>query len=129
MVNLYIHERREGDVTVLDLKGRIRISGGTLALHRSIRCLVDEGKTKILLNLAEVTHIDSMGLGELISSRVTLSNKGGEIKLLHLTERVRDLMTITKLLTVFDVYDNESDALTSFRDPVFSVVKAQSLVM
>jgi anti-sigma B factor antagonist len=129
VVNLYIHQRREGDVTVLDLKGRIRISGGTLALHRSIRCLVDEGKTKILLNLAEVTHIDSMGLGELISSRVTLSNKGGELKLVHLTERLRDLMTITKLLTVFDVYDNEPEALTSFGEPVFSVVRAQPLLM
>jgi anti-sigma B factor antagonist len=129
VVNLYIHQRREGDVTVLDLKGRIRISGGTLALHRSIRCLVDEGKTKILLNLAEVTHIDSMGLGELISSRITLSNKGGELKLVHLTERLRDLMTITKLLTVFDVYDNEPEALTSFREPVFSVVRAQPLLM
>ena len=107
MVNLYIHERREGDVAVLDLKGRIRISGGTLALHRSIRCLVEEGKMKILLNLAGVTHIDSTGLGELISSYVTLSNKGGQIKLVHLTERLQDIMTITKLLTVFDVYVSE----------------------
>jgi anti-anti-sigma factor len=114
VVNLYIHERREGDVAVLDLKGRFRISGGTLALHRSIRCLGDEGKTKILLNLAGVTHIDSTGLGELISSYVTLSNKGGQIKLLHLTERLQEIMTLTKLLTVFDVYDNEPDALASF---------------
>ncbi len=120
MVNLYIHERREGDVAVLYLKGRIRISSGTLALHRSIRCLVEEGKTKILLNLAGVTHIDSTGLGELISSYVTLSNKGGQIKLVHLTERVQDIMTITKLLTVFDVYDNEADALASFTGHVLS---------
>ena len=89
MVNLYIHERRERDVAVLDLKGRIRINGDTLALHRSIRCLVGEGKTKIVLNLAGVTHIDSTGLGELISSYVTVSNKGGHIKLVHLTERLR----------------------------------------
>jgi len=75
VVNLYVHERRVRDVAVLDLKGRIRISGGTLALHRSIRCLVEEGKTKILLNLAGVTHIDSTGLGELISSYVTLSTR------------------------------------------------------
>ena len=129
MVNLYINERREGDVTILDLKGRIRINGGTLALHKAIRCLVDEGKTKILLNLALVTHIDSVGLGELISSHITLSNKGGEIKLIHLTERVRDLMTITKLLTVFDVYDNEPDALASFTDHVVSVLAPRPLLM
>ena len=129
MVNLYINERREGDVAVLDLKGRIRISGGTLALHRSIRCLVAEGKTKILLNLSSVTHIDSIGLGELISSHVTLSNRGGEIKLIHLTELVHDLMTITKLLTVFDVYDNEPDALASFKGHVLSVVEPQSVMM
>lgn len=129
MINLYINQRREGDVTVLDLKGRIRISGGTLVLHKAIRCLVDEGKTKILLNLAGVTHIDSVGLGELISSQVTLSNRGGGIKLIHLTERIRDLMTITKLLTVFDVYDNEPDALTSFKGHVLSVVEPQPLLM
>src|SRR6185503_18534429 len=127
VVNLYIHERREGDVAVLDLRGRIRISGGTLALHRSIRCLVDEGKKKILLNLADVTHIDSTGLGELISSYVTLSNKGGQIKLVHLTERLQDIMSITKLLTVFDVYDNEADALASFTGHVLSIVEPQSM--
>jgi anti-anti-sigma factor len=129
VVNLYIHERREGDVAVLDLRGRIRISGGTLALHRSIRCLVEEGKTKILLNLAGVTHIDSTGLGELISSYVTLSNKGGQIKLVHLTDRLQDIMTITKLLTVFDVYDNEADALASFTGHVLSIVEPQSMCM
>ena len=121
MVNLYINERRVGDVTVLDLKGRVRIGGGTLALHKAIHCLVDEGKTQILLNLASVTHIDSSGLGELISSHITLSNEGGEIKLAHLTERLRDLMTITKLLTVFDVYDNEPDAVASFTGGVLRV--------
>ena len=129
MVNLYIHERREGDVAVLDLKGRIRISGGTLKLHRSIRCLVDEGKTKILLNLAGVTHIDSTGLGELISSYITLSNKGGQIKLVYLTERLQDIMTITKLLTVFDVHDNEADALASFTSRIPSIVETQSMCM
>lgn len=129
MVNLYIHERREGDVAVLDLKGRIRISGGTLALHRSIQCLVQEGKTKIVLNLADVTHIDSMGLGELISSQVTLNNRGGEIKLLHLTERFREIMTITNLLSVFDVYDNEPDALASFTGHVLNLVEPQSVFM
>jgi len=126
VVNLYINERRMGIVTILDLKGRVRISG-TTALHEAIRCLVREGKTQILLNLADVTHVDSTGLGELISSHVTLSNKGGEIKLVHLTERLRDLMTITKLLPVFDVYDNETDALASFTGHVLSVVEPHSV--
>ena len=129
MVNLYINERREGDVAVLDLKGRIRISGGTLALHRSIKCLVEEGKTKILLDLAGVTHIDSTGLGELISSHVTVGNKGGQIKLVHLTERLQDIMTTTKLLTVFDIHDNEADALASFTGHVLSIVEPQPMFM
>ena len=129
MDNLSIHERREGDVAVLDLRGRIRMSGGALALHRSIRCLVEEGKTKILLNLAGVTHIDSTGLGELISGYVTVSNKGGQIKFVHLTERIQEIMTITKLLTVFDVYDNEADALASFTGHVLSIVEPQSVCM
>jgi len=129
VVNLYIHERREGNVAVLDLKGRVRISGGTLALHKSIRTLVAEGKTRILLNLAGVTHIDSTGLGELVSSYATLSNKGGQIKLVHLTEQIQDIMTTTKLLTVFDVYDNEPDALASFTGHVLSIVEPQSMFM
>jgi anti-sigma B factor antagonist len=129
MVNLDIHERREGDVAVLDLTGRIRITGGALALHRSIQSLVDEGKTKILLNLAGVTQIDSTGLGELISGYVTLTNKGGQIKLVHLTERLRDIMTITKLVTIFDVHENEADALASFTGEVLSIVEPQSMFM
>ena len=118
MINLYINERRVGDVTVLDMKGRVRLGGGTISLHKAIRTLVEEGKMQILLNLANVTHIDSSGLGELISSHITLNAKGGEIKLVHLTESLRELMTITKLLTVFDVYDDESEALDSFSGQV-----------
>lgn len=129
MVNLYINERRIGSVTVLDLKGRIRIGGGSLELHRAISCLVDEGKVQILLNLAGVTHIDSSGLGELVSSHVTVSNKGGALKLSHLTERLRDLMTITKLLTVFEVHDNESEAVASFTGEVLRVVEPQPFFM
>ena len=125
MINLYINERRVEDVTVLDLKGRVRIGGGTVALHKAIRCLVEEGKTQILLDLARVTHIDSSGLGELISSNVTLNDKGGAIKLMHLTESLRGLMTITKLLTVFDVYDDESEAVASFTGEVLRIVEPQ----
>ena len=126
MINLYINERHEGIVTVLDLKGRIRIGGVTIALHKAIRCLVSEGKNQILLNLAGVSHIDSSGLGELISSHVSLSNEGGTIKLVHLTESLRELMTITRLLAVFDVYDDEPEALESFAGQVVRIPKAQA---
>lgn len=129
MINLYINERRMGNVTVLDLKGRVRIGGGTVSLHKSIRCLVAEGKTEILLNLAGVTHIDSSGLGELISSHVTVNDKGGQIKLIHLTESLRELMIITKLLTVFDVYDDEPEALLSFTGPVLKIPKSQPFLV
>ncbi len=129
MINLYINQRRIGAITVLDLKGRVRIGGTSLALHRAIRCLADEGKTQILLNLAGVTHIDSTGLGELISSHITLRDKGGEIKLAHLTERLRELLVITKLLTVFDVYDDEPQALASFAGEVLRIVEPQPFFM
>jgi len=129
VINLYINQRREREVTILDLKGRVRMNGSTIALHKSIRCLIEEGKTQIVLNLASVTHIDSSGLGELISSHVTLSNKGGEIKLIHLTERLRELLTTTKLLTVFDVYDDEQKALASFTGQVMSIVEPQPFFM
>ena len=114
MINLYINERHIEDVTVLDLKGRERIRGVTIALHESIRCLAREGKIQVLLDLARVKHIDSCGLGELVSSHVTLDEKGGALKLMHMTESVHELMTITKLLTVFDVYDDEPTALAGF---------------
>jgi anti-sigma B factor antagonist len=129
VVNLYINQRRAGNVIVLDLKGRVRIGGTSLALHRAIRCLADEGKTQILLNLAGVTHIDSTGLGELISSHITLRDKGGEIKLAHLTEQLRELLVITKLLTVFDVYDDEPQALASFAGEVLRIVEPQPFFM
>ncbi len=121
MINLYIKERQLGDVTVLDLKGRVRVGGATVALHKSFRSLVQEQKLLIILNLADVTHIDSSGLGELISSHISVFNKGGEIKLVQLTETLRELMGATKLLTIFDVYANEADALLSFRDHPVSV--------
>ena len=125
MINLYINERNVEHVTILDLKGRVRIGGGTLALHKAIRCLVEEGKTQILLNLADVTYIDSSGLGELISSHVTLNGKGGAIKLMHLTEDLRGLMKISKLLTVFTVYDDEPEALASFVGETLRIVEPQ----
>ena len=129
MVNLYINERRVEDVTVLDLKGRERIRGVTLALHESIRCLAREGKIQVLLDLAWVKHIDSGGLGELVSSHVTLDENGGALKLMHMTESVQQLMTVTKLLTVFDVYDDEPEALASFVGETLRIVEHQPFFM
>jgi anti-sigma B factor antagonist len=129
MVNLYINERQVEDVTVLDLKGRERIRGATIALHESVRCLAGEGKIQVLLDLAWVKHIDSVGLGELISCHVTLDEKGGALKLMHMTESVRNLMTTTKLLTVFDVYDDEPEALDSFVGETLRIVERQPFFM
>jgi len=114
MINLYINVRQLEDVTVLDLKGRERIRGVAVNLHESIRCLAREGKTQVLLDLERVKYIDSCGLGELVSSHVTLDERGGSLKLMNLTESVRELMTVTNLLTVFDVYDDEPTALAGF---------------
>ena len=129
MINLYIAERRVEEVTILDLKGRERIRGGAVALHDSIRCLAQEGKTQVLLDLAWVKHIDSSGLGELIASRVTLDNKGGALKLMHMTESVRQLMTITKLVTVFDIYDDEPEAVASFLGETLKLIERQPFFM
>jgi anti-sigma B factor antagonist len=128
MINLYINERRVEDVTILDLKGRERIRSA-MALHESIRCLAREGKIQVLLDLAWVKHIDSGGLGELVSSHVTLDENGGALKLMHMTESVHELMTITKLLTVFDVYDDEPEALDSFVGKTLKIVEHQPFFM
>lgn len=125
MINLYINERRIGEVTILDLKGRLRLGGNALALHKSIRCLVLEKKVLIVLNLAGVTHMDSCGLGELVASQISVENKGGEIKLLGLTDTLRELLTATRLLTVFDTYETEADAIQNFADHVSKRSKPQ----
>jgi anti-sigma B factor antagonist len=121
--NLYINERRIEDVTVLDLKGRLRITGRARGLHESIRSLVEKGQTRILLNLSQVTHIDSSGLDELVASCVTAANQGGEIKLLHPTEQMREVITTANLSALFDIYSNEYDAIASFNREVLRVVK------
>ena len=101
-------------MTVLDVTGAIRIGTDAVALRNSVRLLIDEGKSKILLNLSGVSQIDSSGLGELIASHIALNEKGGAIKLVNLTDRVREVMIITKLVTVFDIYDDEEEAVASF---------------
>jgi len=115
MAQLNIKQRQAGDVSVLDLDGEVRIGDSATALRGAIRKLVAERNTRILLNLAGVKYIDSSGIGELIANYTTVGRSGGQLKLLNLTEKVQDLLVITKLLTVFDVYDNESDALSSFK--------------
>jgi len=115
MAQLNINQRQAGDVTILDLNGEVRIGDSSTALRGAIRGLVAGGNQKILLNLAGVGYIDSSGIGELIANYTTVGRGGGQLKLLSLTDKVQDLLVITKLLTVFDVYDNEADALSSFK--------------
>jgi len=126
LLNLYINERRIEDVTVLDLKGRIRLTDRTRGLHKSIRSLVEKGKTRILLNLSQVTHIDASGLDELVASCVTAGNQGGEIKLLHPTEQMREVIKTANLSALFDIYNNEYDAIASFNRRVLRAVKPLS---
>jgi anti-sigma B factor antagonist len=114
MAELEINERQAGDVTILDMTGSVRMGEGAVSLRNSIRSLNDEGKKKILLNLAAVKNIDSSGIGELIANYTTISRDGGQLKLLNLTDKIQNLLVITKLLTVFDSFDNEAEALSSF---------------
>ncbi len=115
MAELEVKERQAGDVTILDMSGAVRIGQGSIALRDSVRSLVEGGKKKILLNLGGVNYIDSSGIGELIANYTTVSREGGQLKLLSLTEKIQNLLVITKLLTVFDAYDNEAEALNSFK--------------
>lgn len=115
MAELNIVERQAGDVTVLDLSGKITIGEGSVALRTKIRSLLEGGKKRILLNLGGVGYIDSSGIGELVSSFTTANKEGGQLKLLNLTQKVRDLLAITKLLTVFDCFENEAEAFNSYK--------------
>jgi anti-sigma B factor antagonist len=109
-----IVERQVGDVVVLDLHGKILIGEGDDALREAVNKLADSGKTKILLNLADVPYVDSAGLGEIVRTYTTVSRKGGKLKLLNLTKKIQDLLSITKLLTVFEAYESEDDAVRSY---------------
>ena len=107
--------RLVGGVTILDLSGRILAGDGSAALRDLVSKLISEGNKKILLNLGNVNYIDSSGLGELMTAFTSMRSQGGELKLLNLTKRVRDLMQITKLYTVFDIWDNEASAVSAFK--------------
>ncbi len=106
--------RQVGDVSVVDAAGRITLGEGSSAFRDTIKDLVSKGNKKVLVNLAEVSYIDSSGVGELVAGFTTVTNQGGALKLLNLTKRVQDLLQITKLYTVFEVYDDEGAAVASF---------------
>ncbi|HET9832710.1 MAG TPA: STAS domain-containing protein [Vicinamibacterales bacterium] len=111
---MQIEERNVGDVVVLDLKGKITLGEGDELLKDKVNSLVNQGRRKILLNFGEVPYVDSAGLGEIVRTYTTVSRQGGSLKLLSLTKRITDLLAITKLLTVFETFDAESDAIKSF---------------
>jgi anti-sigma B factor antagonist len=111
---MQIEERTVGDVLILDVKGRITLGEGDELLKDKVNSLLNQGQKKIVLNLAGVPYIDSAGLGEIVRTYTTVSRQGGNLKLLNLTKRITDLLAITKLLTVFETYDSENDAVQSF---------------
>lgn len=113
-MSIQVTNRQVGDVTVVDVAGRITLGEGASALRENIRELVAKGNKKILLNLSDVSYIDSSGIGELVSAYTTVTNQGGTLKLLGLTKRVKDLLQITKLYTVFEVFESEPIAVRSF---------------
>jgi anti-sigma B factor antagonist len=112
---MVIEERVIGDVTILDLKGKMTLGEGDELLKDKINSLIHQGQKKLLLNLEGVPYIDSAGLGEIVRTYTTVSRQGGSLKLVNLTKRITDLLSITKLLTVFETFDSEPEALKSFQ--------------
>jgi anti-sigma B factor antagonist len=112
--HMQIEERIVGDVTILDLKGKMTLGEGDELLKDKINSLIHQGQKNLLLNLEGVPYIDSAGLGEIVRTYTTVSRQGGSLKLLSLTKRITDLLSITKLLTVFETFDSENDAVRSF---------------
>jgi anti-sigma B factor antagonist len=113
-MSVQITVREVGDVTILDVKGRVTLEGGSSDLRQAIRGLLERGRIKLILNLGEVSWIDSTGIGELVAAFTRTSNQKGQLKLLNLTERVRKLLQDTRLYTVFKVFDDETKAIASF---------------
>ena len=111
---MQIEERAVGDIVVLDLKGRITLGEGDQLLKDKVNSLVNQGRKRMVLNLAGVPYIDSAGLGEIVGSYTTVSRQGGSLKLLNLTKKITDLLAITKLLTVFEAFESEDEAVRSF---------------
>ena len=113
-MSVKLNTRQVGDVSVVDVAGRITLGEGSSAMRDTLRDMVAKNQKKILLNLGDVTYIDSSGIGELVSGFTSVTNSGGQLKLLGLNKRVKDLLQITKLYTVFDVHEEESSAIRSF---------------
>jgi anti-sigma B factor antagonist len=113
-VSVKLTTRQVGDVTVVDAVGRITLGDGASTFRETIRGLAGSGHKKLLLNLAEVSYIDSSGIGEMVAGFTNVTNQGGQVKLLNLATRVKDLLQITKLYTVFEVFDDETAAVRSF---------------
>jgi anti-sigma B factor antagonist len=113
-VSMKASTRQIDGVTIVDLSGRITLGEGSVVLRDTVKDLLGKGQKKILLNLGDVSYIDSSGIGELVSAFTSVRNQGGELKLLHLTKKVHDLLQITKLYTVFDVKDDEATAISAF---------------
>ncbi|MGD0647695.1 MAG: STAS domain-containing protein [Acidobacteriaceae bacterium] len=113
-MSMKLATRDVSGVTIVDLSGKITLGEGGLTLREEVRKLLADGSKKIVLNLGDVNYIDSSGLGELVSAYTAVKNAGGELKLLNLTSKVRDLLVITKLVTVFDVKEDEASAVSSF---------------
>ena len=113
-MSMHVATRQVDGITVLDLSGRITLGEGSVTLRDSVRDLLAKGSKNILLNLGNITYIDSSGIGELVSAFTSVKNAGGELKLLNLTKKVHDLLQITKLYTVFDIWDNEASAIGAF---------------
>ena len=113
-MSMKIKTRQVDGVTIMDCSGRITLGEGSVTLRDAVRDLLSKGSKQILLNLGDVTYIDSSGIGELVSAYTTVKNQGGDLKLLNLTKKVHDLLQITKLYTVFDVKDDEASAVASF---------------
>ena len=110
-----IEVRTVGDIKIIDWNGKITLGEGTLAVRKMVRDIVNAGTKKIILNLAEVNYIDSAGVGELMAAYTSVTNSGGKLKLLNLTKKLQEVLAITKLLTVFDVFNNEKAAVDSFK--------------
>jgi anti-sigma B factor antagonist len=113
-MSVKLNTRQVGDVTVVDVSGRITLGEGPSAIREELRDLTSKGNKKILLNLSEVAYIDSTGIGELVAGFTTVANDGGTVKLLGLTKRVKDVLLITKLYTIFEVFEDEAEAARSF---------------
>lgn len=124
MSNLVISNREVQGIVIVDLAGKIAIGETNQQLHEAIRNLVQEGRSKVIINLANVSMIDSSGLGELVGGFATIEKNGGAMKLANIPARVNELMIITKLYTVFEIFENEADAIASFAIPADSSATA-----